>query len=480
MKFCDRVQAGLVASVLAAAAFVLAGCGGGGGASLAAAGPSGGISGSGNSVGKISGFGSVIVNGRRFDTAGAMIIVDGSSSTQSELRVGQVVVVTADFDNLKASRVEYLAQIKGPVQALTVVDATLGTATLTVLGQSVATDAATNFEGARLDPASANALAVGDLVEVSGIRDANGVLVASYLEVKPEFAEYQVVGRATDVTATTFRIGALTVDYAATGATPRSGNTVEVKGLAADFNGGANSLVASKVEVVGGLPLSPGAAVEIEGYVTRFVSPSDFDVNGVRTTTNASTTYEHGGVANLGLNAKIEVEGRVNTSGAVLADRIEIKATGSVRIEGNVEAISTALQRLTVLGVPFSVRPETDLTDNSDLDVDPLQFSDIGVGDRVEMRGFLEGTAVVASELHRENDESGAKLRGRVTAKNAAAGQVTILGVTISGGTGTQYEGATGAAAFFNAVQVGDFVSAEWEDFVSTGTPADRLSLEED
>ncbi len=51
------------------------------------------------SKGTISGFGSVIVNGVRYDTASAAISVEGSPATQSDLKVGHVVVVHGTLDS---------------------------------------------------------------------------------------------------------------------------------------------------------------------------------------------------------------------------------------------------------------------------------------------------------------------------------------------------------------------------------------------
>jgi hypothetical protein len=454
---------------------LLASCGGGG-ASLA----DGGISGSGNSIGAVKGFGSVIVNGREFNTDSATIVVDGIAATQGDLRVGYVVVVDANFDDLRASRVEYRAQIKGPVQTFGVIDTTLGVSTLTVLGQPVATNATTNFSNTSLDATAPDALVIGDLVEVSGVRDANGVLVASFLEEKAALTGFKVIGLVSNVTATRFQVGKLVVDYASTGANPQAGNTVEVKGAATDFDAVANILEASSVEVLSGISLSLKDALEIEGYISSFTSATDFQVNGVRTTTNASTQFEGGSAASLGFNVKVEVDGTANASGVLVADKVEIKSTGSIRIEGDVSGIDAANRRLTALNVTFAVRDETELEDKSAADVDPVAFADIGIGDRIEMRGFLDGNNVIASELEREDSQSDARLRGRVTAKDAAASTVTILGVTVTGNDATQYGGASGQAAFFNAVQVGDFVDADWDVFSSTNVPADELSLEND
>jgi len=463
---------------LAALVLTLTACGGGAGGLASAS--DGGISGTGNSVGAVTGFGSVFVNGTEFNTAGATIVIDGAGATQSDLRVGQVVVVDANFDDDKATRIEYRAWIKGPVQAVTVQDAALGNATLTVFGQSVATNSATNFSHVQLDPTAANLLKVGDLVEVSGLLDANGVLVASFLEAKALLPEFAVIGRVGSLTATTFRIGGLTVDFSSTNASPQVGVTVEVKGLAGDFNAGTNRFTAGSVENLAGLGMSAGKSLEIEGYITRFVGAADFDVNGVRVLTDAATTFEGGTAASLGLNVKVEAEGKVNSNNVLVAGEIKVESTGAIRIEGNVEQIDSANQRLIVLGATFSIRPETDLQDKSNADTDPFTFSDINIGDRIEMRGFLDGVVVVASQLERRDVRPEARLRGRVTAKNAAASQVDILGVAVTGNGATQYQGAGNQAAFFSAVQVGDFVGADWNNFASTNAPADELSLEAD
>lgn len=459
-------------------ALTLIGCGGG--AASVASTATGGISGTGLSVGAVTGFGSVFVNGSEFDTSAAAIVVDGNGATQSDLRVGQVVVVNANFDDNKASRVEYRALIRGPIQTLTVQDSTVGVATLTVMGQAVATNSSTNLSGARFDPALPNALKAGDIVEISGLLDANGVLVATFVEVKGSLAEYQVVGRVSNLTATTFRIGGLTVDFASANADPQAGDSVEVKGAAAGFDAVSSTFVADAVETVSGLSLSGSESAEVEGYITRFASPSDFDVGGVHARVDANTEFEGGSAASLGLNVKVEMEGKVNANGVLVAHSIEIKSTGSIRIEGDVEQIDVARQQLTVLGVTVVVRTGADLEDESSANAEPFTFGDIAVGDRVHIRAVLDGTTAVASELERDDSRSGARLRGQVTAVNALSSQIAILGVTVSGDAATEYHGASGQAAFFNSVGEGDLITADWDNFTTAGAPADQLSVEDD
>jgi hypothetical protein len=473
-----RIDLRFVATgLLAVAMYMLVGCGGG--ASVASAG-NGGISGTGLSVGSVTGFGSVFVNGSEFDTTGATIVVEGNGATQSDLRVGHVVVVNANFDDHKASRVEYRAQIKGPVQALTVQDAALGTATLTVFGQAVATNSTTNLAGTQLDLTRPHALAVGDPVEVSGLLDANGTLVATYFETKAALAQYQVIGKVANLTATTFHIGALTIDFSSAGASPHAGDTVEARGPASGFDAGTNTFVADSVETLTGLSATRDEPLETEGYITRFVSPADFDVGTVHARVVSTTRFDGGSAASLAQNVKVEMEGTVDSNGVLVADKVEIKSTASVRLDGDVEQIDTGAQQLVVLGVRFSIRSEAQLVDNSSANRNPLTFADIAVGDRLSVRGFLDGTAVIASQLERADPSPGARLRGRVTATNPAVSQIAILGVTVTGNGATQYGGASGQTAFFNAVHVGDSVEADWDTFTATTAPPDILSTQED
>jgi hypothetical protein len=185
-------------------------------------------------------------------------------------------------------------------------------------------------------------------------------------------------------------------------------------------------------------------------------------------------------MSSLALNVKVEVKGSVNSSGVLVARSVEIKSTGSIRIEGNVEQIDAARQQLTVLGVTIGVRAGADFEDQSSANAAPFGFADIAVGDRLQIRAFLDGSAVVASEIERDDPSPDARLRGQVTAVNPAASQLGILGVTVTGDAATAYQGASGQTAFFKAVHVGDFVSAQWNDFTATSAPADGLSIEDD
>ena len=101
---------GILAMMLAVA---LASCGGGGGG-LA----DGGIGGTGISRGSVTSFGSIVVNGQRFDTASAGFELDGLTDTEQALRIGYVTRVEADFDDATARTVHFTPDVVGaPIRA---------------------------------------------------------------------------------------------------------------------------------------------------------------------------------------------------------------------------------------------------------------------------------------------------------------------------------------------------------------------------
>ncbi|MGD2019303.1 MAG: DUF5666 domain-containing protein, partial [Planctomycetota bacterium] len=153
--------------------------------------------------------------------------------------------------------------------------------------------------------------------------------------------------------------------------------------------------------------------------------------------------------------------------------------------EWEVEAVDLAAATVTVLGVQWEVRAETELEDDSSANVDPFTLADLSVGDLVQVRGFLDGTSPVASRLERDDPQTDARLRGPVTSVTiGGAVDFEILG------TGIRSDGLTvhrdendvviTQAEFFAALAEGVFVDAKWDPFLGTAGAADELSLEDD
>jgi hypothetical protein len=205
---------------------------------------------------------------------------------------------------------------------------------------------------------------------------------------------------------------------------PEDGQLVEARG---DSFGASGELLATRVQFKGDDLAEDGDHVEVEGFITRFVSATDFDVEGIAVTTNGSTVFENGTSVDLVENQKVEVEGEFNATGVLVADEVELKLTGTIRIESLVEDVQAT--QLTVLGVVVNVNESTRIEDKSDADVRPFALADVSVGDFVELRGFEDASGIVATRLEREDFDNEVVIRGFV--ESTSDPDFTILGVTV-------------------------------------------------
>ena len=204
---------------VAGVAMLVTGCGGGGGgaddnSSTGSPPPATGASGKTVFVtGAIAGFGSVIVNGVRYDTDNAQVKIEDRVGAVSELRVGEVIRLVAEVDSQGVPRAKTISQdhlIQGVVQA---VDVAAGT--LTIAGQVISVDNETSFDDSILLRSLAG-IAVGDRIEVHGFASAGGMARATRIEkAGPGDTEVEVTGNVTGANATTrrFNVGDLVVDY---------------------------------------------------------------------------------------------------------------------------------------------------------------------------------------------------------------------------------------------------------------------------
>jgi hypothetical protein len=425
----------------AASLALLAGCGSGGGSAATSTPPpgsqGGGIQGTGGfAKGAITGFGSIFVNGVEFRTTSASITVNGQSASEAQLKIGQVVVVNGTIDSNgttgTASSVTFDSDVRGQVGA---VDAAAGS--FTVLGQTVATDGETTFDGV----AGLSALVAGvDFVEVSGFRDAQGTLHATHVEKIGTPSEVEVDGRigAIDTAAKTFTIGQITVDYS--GATtlnnfsaPAAGQEVEARGSL--VNG---VLKATRVDGKGSesRPVS-GAPARLEGFVTRFASATDFDVNGLGVTTDASTQFTS--TTPVALGARVEVEGSANSTGTILATKVRVRDSGAFRVAGTVASIDASNSRFTVFGVEARVSAYTRYDDQSTAAARPFGLAQLHTGDYVEVRGGQAGgSSIDAGVVVRENAVPAIELRGTASSIDSQQLRLTVLGLQVRLASGAQ------------------------------------------
>lgn len=457
----------IVRWLLAPALFGLAllpACGGSSGGSSG-----GGTGGSGSALvsGTVDSFGSIRVNGLTLETpAGTPVKIDDNPKGLDDLQVGMVVRVKAELNDDRvtgrAEGIEAVHELKGPVTAVL----NPSTGTIGVLNQVVRLTDTTVFADL---PGGVGSLVVGDFVEVSGFRSADGSFRATRVQRKgagfddvPE-AEIDVKGTVAnlDTTAETFRLGTLTVDYGLAVLDPSvaaagglaNGLVVEVKSDQ-DLLGGA--VVASFIKAENP-ELEHGIEVRAKGIITSFVSATDFEVDGRFVTTTAQTQFRRGTAANLAVGRVVEVEGEVNDQGVLVAREVSFELAKTVKLQGDVSAKTAS--SVTVLGVTVQVNASTILRDKRD-DVSPFDLTQLQVGDRVDLRAFMESGSAVAARLERDDPRSDGRviLQGPTSGVNGNV--VTVLGAAVDTSTvsDSRFENAArqdiSRAAFLQAAGV--------------------------
>jgi len=429
------------------------------------------------SVGTITGFGSVLMNGLEFQTTSATISIDGQSAMQGDLHAGDIVQVKGHHDSSKnqdiADEIDFRGNIEGPVTAIDT-----GAQSLAVLDQTVVVTADTSFDDA-INPASLAGISAGDILEISGMTAADGTVHATRIERKPAGTGFQVIGTAasTDAMAKTLMTNALVVNFSAatlmdfpsTG--PKDGDRVEATGTAVDSSG---ALLATRLELRTGedFKADAGAPSEIEGLITRFASATDFDVSGRPVTTSSSTVFEHGNASDLTLNLRVEAEGTVNAADVLVATEVRIGHPADTRLIGQVDSVDAAGATLIVLGTTIGVDAMTRFDDHGPQKIDTFGLTSLHSGDWVEVRGSESTTvtgSIAAMRIDRLKPQSGVQLAGAVA--SAAQPNFTILSTTIATTASTQFNQGLNATTFF-AAPVGKTatVKGSWNGTVLSAT----------
>jgi hypothetical protein len=335
---------------LLAGALTLAGCGGGG-SDVAAVG--GGGTGS-FSVGPISGMGSIIVNGVRFDDSLASIVDDdGAPRGRNELKLGMMVRVKGKAksrraDNTdEADKISFGSELLGPIG--TIPSSQTTPATLLVLGQNVQITASTIFEDGL---AGLSALKLNDIIEVHGFVDpATNSLVATRIESKPLATVFKLQGKISSLSTanTTFKIGTLTISYAPPVDIPASlilANDLLVRVRLATTPA-TGTRTALRVRAVVAEVAEDRDEAEVEGTITDFTSSAKYSVNGQPVDASGVTVP-----AGLKVGSRVEVEGRL-IKGVLMAKKVQLKDANEkreVELHGMVSKLTSTTFTVTSSG----------------------------------------------------------------------------------------------------------------------------------
>lgn len=391
---------GAATLLLALSAAVITACGGGG--------DSGGTTSAATekatayAAGPISGFGSVIINGVRYDDSRAVVTDDDDRARARDLlRLGMMVEVDAKALNAAAGtgealRIRYGSEIVGPVDAAP-------TATgLVVLGQTVTITDATVFDSGLTGGLAA--IKQGDVLEIHAQFDAaTQAYRATRIESAAGATTYKLRGTVANLNtmAKTFTLGGQVVNYggiASDDLPPNlaDGLRVRVRLQTTQVNG---EWVATAVRT-GIRKVEDRPDGDVRGAITVFKSATDFEINGLKV--NASNASFPDGNAGIVLGAMVEVEGAI-VDGILVATKVELEGAHTMdmrgfELHGLISGLDTSAKSFMLRGIKVNYGGAAVVWKGG-------VAADLADGKQVEVKGMpsMDRTQLVATLVQFEN-----------------------------------------------------------------------------
>jgi hypothetical protein len=423
------------------------------------------------SVGTISGFGSVIVNGVRFDDSNAVVTINDLGSTSGQLKVGMVVAVEGSVDACPnadagmcsgiASRIRFRNNLEGPITTINRLNNSLQ-----VMGRDIVVDDSTMFDGTTV--ADLGGLAVGDVVMVSGLTEQARIR-ARLLQRTGTFVNgttaIMLHGTVANVNAA---LGTCTVDgvpvlYQGLASAnlpaggPANGQYVSVQGKG--YGNGSGLMTADRIQLRDRISYPDASLVELEGFVSGFVSVADFLVDGQQVDAS-NAIFRNGVAADLEDGVKVEVEGTV--AGAVLvATKVIFRSEANAQIVAPIQSKDAATASVVLLGQKVVTTPLTQFVDQSGATGQMLRtigYPDLTVADRIDVRAYKDAAGkLVATRIVRTEPDPLLIVKAAADAKFPVT-RMTVLGITATTSPSTRYRDVWGnliaAVDFYNLVQV--------------------------
>ncbi len=429
-------------------------------------------------TGTIDGFGSIYVNGIKFDTDSALVTIDSEQGQDSDLRLGMVVTIKgkqgSDDSIASASEIEFDDDVQGPVSAIN--EAADGNSKLlTILGVSVLVDRVTTV----IDDTSFDTIAIDDVLEVSGFYDANNILNATRIEKKQNFvagiSEIELKGIVSNLTANEFILGDYTVDYSnadlseVPNATLTDGMGVEVKGTLS-----GTLIIANRVEQEDDV-FADADKVSIEGFITDFIDINNFIVAGIPVDASGAQLVPQD--LNLQNGVKVEAEGPI-VDGILVAISVEARG-GDIELSASISAVEIDAITLDFIvgNVTVTINSQTQLRDQTDTFA-TLSIENLQVGDFLEIRARLNGNEIVATELRL--DEMDDNIIVAQVESFVATSEITLLGLSFNTQQ-AEFENLQdqpiSSSDFFSQLQVGTLIKIEDKE-IADGI-ADEVEFED-
>ncbi|MDH5353637.1 MAG: DUF5666 domain-containing protein [Gammaproteobacteria bacterium] len=426
-----------------------------------------GIGGTGITSGEITAFGSVYVNGVKFNTDSAQFEVDGEiynsqpEAVSAGLTEGMVARIYGSTDangsTGTASRVVYDNEIEGPVN--NPLDLGGGQMSFDIFGQTIIVDEiSTRLKGTSFP------LVQDQLVEVSGFISFNSSVRATFVEGKGVLSASATSPSQVELKGTvdgfvnqdsSFSVNGLTIDMSAnpiintSSGTLANGDFIEVSGT---YYQNAEAILANEIEDEDSGFGSDVGEISLQGIVSNSNGLGKFSIGSQTVDAGNAILYPSNSIIEDGV--KVEVDGSI-VGGILFADEVELRE-GSIELKAEVAFIGPGDNQFQLQYIDGVIIVNTD--DQTRLEDDALgdiTLADLTDADYVIVKAIEVDGSVIATNVKRRELED-TEIKGSVEdfIPNAS---IKILGITHTVDATTNY-GLSDASTFFGLLEIGNIV----------------------
>jgi Domain of unknown function (DUF5666) len=343
-------------------------------------------------IGTISGFGSVVINGIRFDDTLAAVRVDGVSAQPTDLRLGMVALaqgvrstaVTTPLPTAIANQIEVWKTAQGTVSHV----ANMGTyVQFSVAGLTVQTDVGTVFDGL----SSASAVASGQTLAVWALQENTAATRWRATRIALASPSRTVTSGLFVSQGSTGTVNGwlLKSRDASLLAGLQHGQMLRVEGTPNDLGTELQVLSVTRT----GLTAYAQQDMELEGVVTTPLTNNRFMLSGVTVDVGALRAATLPAIA---VGARLEVKGSLQ-NGVLTATEIELEddeTLEGVEIEARIERY-TSLSDFVLRSQRCDASRVTSIENGT--------VNDLKVGVKIKVKGFKSGDILMVTELEIED-----------------------------------------------------------------------------
>ena len=310
-------------------------------------------------------------------------------------------------------------------------------------------------------------LQLGNIIEVSGFVTQQGIIDSSIKLIAESFnanSHLEVEGYITslDTSAKTFKLNQLIIDYSQ--AQFKEITEGELKEglyliISTEQDISNNTLQASSILLLNNL-LEAGVYYEIEGYITKFDSPTQFKIDIDAVEVNADTVFINGTKKDLSLDSRLIVKGTVNKQNTLVATEIKLfDSAQDVIVEANIETIDLSTKSFNILGQKIHIDDYTLLSDDTKEEFVFLDLNQFTVGETVLTSIYKDKDLLIADRLSKIATNNHVYLSGIITTIDESYNSISLFGNTFYTNNDTLYvdkeDNYLSKSAYFSSLKEG-------------------------